>query len=1041
MKSSKLFLTSLLAAAAMSATAYAETDLSGFSGTIYTWAGRNGVNNKSDLAYGYYYTTDESGAFTAITYGNSTSGDANNWKTTVQPIIGRDNASATAGPTYQNTLRFVALDDSSFTGDYTAGTIKTPVYTFNPLTLGGIIVESGATGFSISANGTSTRSFMLGNGDGTAAKSVFHESFTLTLNTGDSNTTNTIRGTQTWTIDENKTFTITSGSRALNFTGATTINGGGTAKLSGSNVSFGAGASIDIAANTTLDLSGATFTGNGATFELNGGNIVLGDVSRLGDTALLSASTITATSGSVELSGVIKNGTYTIFTGTDSATLGTLSLTAANSGYYDQAWSIDGSTISVTISNSVRDLIWSGATNTPWDTASANWKTSAEATESTTFKNYDSVTFDASTTGTETNIATGVTVTDLTISGGTHRFTVSSEAYVKIAGTASVENGATLVLDTKTGGKGLLRGAITVKSGGELQFTKGDLTGYNGGEDSLRSITIDAGGRLYLNHSTNETFAGTLTLNGTLSGKDANTRWDMYGGSSQIVVGEGANASIDENVKLVIRRDNAPITVGADATLTINGQVLKSSVFSNLSGGNDVLVKNGAGKLTLNGNVNVTGVTQNAGTLTIGGAAAITTLTQSAGTLTIGGAATITTLTQSAGTLNVTAGTTTVGTYGGLRGQSVAGALTIAAGASMSVTGGMTLRWENENTTTLNVNGDLSVGGNLWISRDGNGIVNINDGGTVVAQTLTFGQGWNTTNPTKKSSTVNLGSGGVLVVGAVVANTTAGASGATTSLNTSALNLNGGTLGTSADSLTINVTSGSGSTAKTLSVVLGDGTTSTINTGKYDTATKTFTEAKASISIVNAISGSGALKKVGAGTLTLSGANSFTGGLEIKEGIVVSTRTYSLGAGTNVVKLSGGQLSVNADVTLAQTNIEIALSSAYATTAAIIGAAATASLAVNTTVTITDLDLTGIALVSEAALANSSYEFKILDTISAGENLTFKLSEALRNDWRISGYKNGVLTIAAIPEPSVFGLLAGLGALALAGARRRRKKA
>ena len=643
-------------------------------------------------------------------------------------------------------------------------------------------------------------------------------------------------------------------------------------------------------------------------------------------------------------------------------------------------------------------LTWAGGTSGTWDYESdTNWTMPGESgTVSTAFQDWDGVTF--ATEGAQVELTQSVGsywLKDLTVSAAT---SLTGTGTVRVDA-ANLTTNAVLTLDEN------------------VRLDLGTMTDTNN--------TVDLSGKL----------AGTGTI--VLAKPDGDH-------GNVIRLGDDFSGILEYTGR--IGQQNLP-NVGAKTTLKLNNVWLWGTSAATINqkviitGANGYIDRDSvtfAGETTIEGAFDV----RTGGTLNISGKTTAATLKVSGGTLNISGDAekTITTLTQSAGTLNVTAGTTTVGTYGGLRGQSVAGALTIAAGASMSVTGGMTLRWENENTTTLNVNGDLSVGGNLWISRDGNGIVNINDGGTVVAQTLTFGQGWNTTDPTKKSSTVNLESGGVLVVGAVVANTTAGASGATTSLNTSALNLNGGKLGTSADSLTINVTSGSGGTAKTLSVVLGDGTTSTINTGKYDTATKMFTKAEASISIVNAISGSGALKKDGAGTLTLSGANSFTGGLEIKEGIVVSTQTYSLGAGTNVVKLSGGQLSVNADVTLAQTNIEIALSSAYATTAAIIGAAATASLAVNTTVTITDLDLTGIALASEAALANSSYEFKILDTISAGENLTFKLSEELRNDWRISDYTDGVLTISAIPEPSVFGLLAGLGALALAGTRRRRRK-
>ena len=194
-----------------------------------------------------------------------------------------------------------------------------------------------------------------------------------------------------------------------------------------------------------------------------------------------------------------------------------------------------------------------------------------------------------------------------------------------------------------------------------------------------------------------------------------------------------------------------------------------------------------------------------------------------------------------------------------------------------------------------------------------------------------------------------------------------------------------------------------------------------------------------------------ALKKAGAGTLTLAGASTaFNGSVKVSGGVLALADASAIGSG-NAVRIDGGQLKVGNGTTAVSLNAAaytIVLSDAYSEgsgVAAIVGTDATnkssVALATDTKITIELADSVAVSLAAEAA----QYHYKIFDTATIDDASftigSFALSEALKSDWRISDYTDGVLTISAIPEPSTFGLLAGLGALALAGTRRRRKKA
>jgi fibronectin-binding autotransporter adhesin len=127
--------------------------------------------------------------------------------------------------------------------------------------------------------------------------------------------------------------------------------------------------------------------------------------------------------------------------------------------------------------------------------------------------------------------------------------------------------------------------------------------------------------------------------------------------------------------------------------------------------------------------------------------------------------------------------------------------------------------------------------------------------------------------------------GGVLTTGPLVRQS-----------GTGTLNFDGGTLRAAANSATFL----QGLTAAT---VRAGGAT-------VDTSGRNITIAQPLIHDASAAAIDGGLTKLGAGTLTLTGSNTYTGGTTINNGVLATTGTGTLGSGPLVINGNGGAISV-----------------------------------------------------------------------------------------------------------------------------------
>ncbi|EDM0426154.1 AIDA autotransporter-like protein ShdA [Salmonella enterica subsp. enterica serovar Kentucky] len=776
------------------------------------------------------------------------------------------------------------------------------------LTLSGSNTYTGGT---IISGGTlvATNVEALGTGDVT-------DNATLELNTG-GDFDNAIGGTGSVVKSGDKTLTL---SGANSYTGGTTISGG---TLVASNVeALGSG---DVTDNATLELN------TGGDFANNIGGT--GSVVKSGDKTLTLSGTNSYTGGTTISGGtLVANNVEALGTGdvTNNATLElntggdfdnaisgqvvksgdkTLTLSGANS--YSGATTISGGTLIATHVNALGTGAIDNRASLLLD-ASGQFTVTDLTTES----------------GGNTEIGAGSTLqaTTLTqksdstltinLNGNTVDPVIHAASQVSLAGTLDITGVGdvldsdpastddldtfTLIASDKTiagdfekltvaGMDADLADFITVDgriddTGKQYELTTA-LTWYADRDDAV----TDAHGTFNLTNAD-----GSFAVNTVLENVDATldpasaTGWD---GTSLIKQGAGTLILNAENTytggttisggTLVATNVDALGSgdVTDDATLELN----TGGTFDNAIGGSGNVVKSGADTLTLSGSNSYTGGT------TISGGTLVASNVEALGTGDV---------TNNA-TLELNTGGDFINNIGGTGRVEKSGDDTLTLSGSNTYTGG-----------TL-INGGTLVASNVEALGTGdvtdNATLALNTGGTFDNAISGSGQVVKSGDETLTLSGTNSYTGGTTISGGTLVATNVEALGSGDVTDDATLELNtGGTFD--------NAISGSGQVVKsgdkmlTLSgansysggTLISDGTLVASNVealGTGDVTNNATLALNTGGDFTNNISGSGQVVKSGDDTLTLSGANSYTGGTTISGGTLVATNVDALGTG------------------------------------------------------------------------------------------------------------------------------------------------
>ncbi|EBS8190329.1 autotransporter outer membrane beta-barrel domain-containing protein [Salmonella enterica subsp. enterica serovar Hadar] len=842
---------------------------------------------------------------------------------------------------------------------------------------------------------------------------------TLELNTG-GDFDNAISGSGQVVKSGDKTLTL---SGANSYTGGTTISGG---TLVASNVdALGSG---DVTDNATLELN------TGGDFANNIGGT--GSVVKSGDETLTLSGTNTYRGGTTISGGtLVASNVEALGTGdvTDNATLElntggdfdnniggtgsvvksgdeTLTLSGANS--YTGGTTISGGTL---VATSV-DALGSGDVT---DNATLELNTGGDFDNAISGSGQVVKSGDKTLTLSGANSYSGAT----TISGGT-----LIAANVNALGTGAIDNRASLLLDAN--GQFTVTD-LTTESGGNTEIGAGSTLQANTltqKSDSTLTINLNSNTADPVIHAASQvSLAGTLDITGvgdvldsdpastddldtftliasdktiagdfeklTVAGMDADLadfitvdgRIDDTGKQYELTTALTWYADRDDAVTDAHGTFNLTNADGSFAVNTVLENVDATLGPANATGWDGTsLIKQGAGTLILNAENTYTGGT------------------------TISGGTLVATNVDALGSGDVTDDATLELNTGGTFDNAISGS------GQVVKSGDETLTLSGTNTYS---GGTLISGGTLVASNvealgsddvTDNATLALNTGGTFDNAISGSGQVVKSGDETLTLSGANSYTGGTLISGGTLVATSVDALGtgdvtddATLELNTggdfdNAISGSGNVVKSGADTLTL-----SGANSYTGGTTISGGTLVASNVealGSGDVTDNAVLELNTGGTFDNAISGSGQVVKSGDKTLTLSGANSYTGGTTISGGTLVASNVEALGSGDidNYASLqlnASGQF-VTANLTT-HDNAITAIGAGSALRANTLTQEANSTLAVhlidsNSGAIVTadhanlggTLDITGIGNVAKS-WTRDAYAYTLIDTDSA----------------------------------------------------------